>query len=156
MGRTSKVLALLALAVAGAGAVAGLAIYLVSARESSAPEAHVDSSVTTHRSLVLTWVRTGESFRIRRSCGFIRALGRRIAIDIAEGRFPLTCGAARFVMSRYLSRRFVRYGTLRYASLTFECYQSRPDGVGWDYHCMTGGPAAAAYVDVGAGRRPHR
>jgi hypothetical protein len=119
----------------------------------------VDSSIPPRGSFLLTWVRGGESFRIRRSCGATRAFGRPVVVDIVEGRFPLTCGTARTVMSRYLARRFVRYGTLRYARLTFECYKARPDGVGWDYHCMylkDSAAGTATYVDVGAGRRPHR
>jgi hypothetical protein len=52
------------------------------------------------------------------------------------------------------SQPFTRLGHVRYRRRTFDCYKSRADGEGWDYHCMT---AADAYdVDVGAGRRPYR
>jgi hypothetical protein len=155
VGRKSRIVALLALAVAGS-AVAGFALYSFSGREITPRDSGVGSSTPPSGSLVLTWIRSGESYRIRKSCGLIRVRGRPVAIDIAEGGKPLTCGVARAVMSRYFARRFVRYGTVRYARLVFECYEARPDGVGWDYHCMTSGPAAAAYVDVGAGRRPHQ
>jgi hypothetical protein len=153
--RTSKGLALIALGVAVV--IAAFALYTSGGRDGSARDADVDFSKRPRGSLVLTWVRTGESFPIRRRCGLIRFLGRPVDVDIVEGRFPLTCGAARAVMSRYLARRFVRYGTVRHARLTFECYESRPDGVGWEFHCMTNSAAdEAAYVDVGAGRRPYR
>jgi hypothetical protein len=151
--RRLEVLTLLGAALAVT--VLGLTIYAYDGREGGERES---VSTSPKGSLVLTWVRGG-SVRIRRSCGFIRAHGRPVAVDIAEGRFPLTCGSARMVMSRYLARRFVRYGSLRHARLTFECYEARPDGVGWDYHCMyvnDDAAGAAAYVDVGAGRRPHR
>jgi hypothetical protein len=153
--RRSKVLTLLAIVVIGA--VAALAIYSFTGRESSTRSGDAPSSISAGRRLVLTWVRTGERSRIRRSCGSIRVRGKQVAVDIDEGRLPLTCDAARAVMSRYLGRRNVRYGTVRYGTRTFECYKSRPDGVGWDYHCSYSNYSAAdAYVDVGAGRRPYR
>jgi hypothetical protein len=153
------VLVLLALAVVGAGAGAGLGIYSFTGRESSPRTTSTASSIPTGHGLVVRWVRTGRSYRIRRSCGFIQARGTHVAVDIAEGRLPLTCSAARAVMSRYLTRSFVRYGTLRFGTQKFECYKSRPDGEGWDFHCNYDNydsSATDAYVDVGAGRRPYR
>jgi hypothetical protein len=151
----SKVLALLALAVVGA--VAALAIHSFTGRDGSTRKTHVTSSIPAGQRLVLTWLRTGESSRIRRSCGSIHARRKQVAVDIDEGRLPLTCDAARAVMRHYLGYRVVRYGSVRYATRTFECYKSRPDGVGWDYHCSYSNYSAAdAYVDIGAGRRPYR
>lgn len=144
------------LALAVAGAIAGFAVYS-GGREGGQRETESDS-ISPPGSIVLTWVRSGEIYRIQKGCGFIRARGRKVAVDVAEGRFPLTCSAARTVMSRYLARPFVLHGTVRQGRLTFECRTSRPDGVGWDYHCSYSRYTAAGvdYVDVGAGRRPYR
>jgi hypothetical protein len=149
--RTSIVVVLLALAVVGAGT--GFAIYSFAARES---RAHTTNTTAAGQGLVVRWVRTGRSYRIQRSCGFIEGRGNRVAVDIAEGHLPLTCAAARAVMSRYLARSFVRYGTVRYGTRRFECYKSRPDGEGWDFNCAYSRSASDAYVDVGGGRRPYR
>jgi hypothetical protein len=148
---------LAALGIVVVGAVAALAIYSFTGQESSTRKTGTASSIPAGHRLVVRWVRTGRSYRIRRSCGFIQARGKRVAVDIAEGRLPLTCGAARAVMSRYLARSFVGYGTLRYGTRRFDCYKSRPDGEGWDYNCLYAKYSAAdAYVDIGAGRRPYR
>jgi hypothetical protein len=153
--RRSKELALLAIAVVGA--VAALAIYSFTEQESSTRKIGTASSIPAGHRPVVRWVRTGRSYRIRRSCGFIQARGKRIAVDIAEGRLPMTCSAARAVMSRYLAGSLASYGTLRYGIRRFDCYKSRPDGEGWDYNCLYSKYRAAdAYVDIGAGRRPYR
>jgi hypothetical protein len=65
-------------------------------------------------------------------------------------------------MSRYLVRadssRWTRGSgrnvDLVYAKLPFSCYTSRPDRVGWDFHCTTDFRShLVRWVDVGAGRR---
>jgi hypothetical protein len=150
--RKSKALALVAVAVVGA--VTALAMYAITGRESSPRKSAGASSIAAGDHLIVRWVRTGRSYRIQSSCGFIRLRGKQLAVDIAEGRLPLTCRAARAVISRYLARSFVRYGKVRYGKRTFDCYKSRPDGEGWDYLCTFS--AADAYVDVGGGRRPYR
>jgi hypothetical protein len=61
-----------------------------------------------------------------KDCGSIAALGKRVTVDIAEGRFPLTCSAARAVMSKYLAAR-LRFtqpghvGSVFYRKLKFDC-----------------------------------
>jgi len=90
-------------------------------------------------------------------CGTIRVLGKPLAVDITEGRFPLSCEVARVVMRRYFARGARRNDTVRYQSMKFDCYRSRRDGVGWDYHCShltrTQYVNMTQYVDIGAGRR---
>jgi hypothetical protein len=98
-----------------------------------------------------------------KACGSIAVLGKRVTVDIAEGVFPLACSAARAVMGKYLAMR-LRFthpghvGSVFYRKLKFDCYTSRLDGVGWDFHCMhdtgvTSKPFVTKYVDVGGGRR---
>jgi len=86
-----------------------------------------------------------------KDCGSIQALGKRLAVDIARGRFPLSCESARRVIRRYLGRGGRRYDILAYEGMVFHCYRSRPDGLGWDYHCTHA--TRVRYVDIGAGRR---
>jgi hypothetical protein len=109
--------------------------------------------------------RTTASYpRPERACGSILSGGKPVAVDIDEvgGGMKLSCSAARGVMSRYLAiARRHRWpgGTgsgrrLIYESLRFDCYKSRPDRVGWDYHCNTSNFSNGdRFVDVGAGRR---
>ena len=150
-----KSLALLALAAAGV--VGGWAIYSSTGGQSGARKTNATPSAPTAQRVVLTWLRTGERTRIRGTCGSIHARGKFLAVDIADGRLPVTCVAARAVMTRFLGRPVAGYGTVRYGRRTFACYKSRPDGVGWDYNCnFSKYTAADAYVDVGAGRRPYR
>jgi hypothetical protein len=98
-----------------------------------------------------------------KACGSIAALGKRVTVDIAEGRLPLACSDARAVMGDYLAMR-LRFthpghvGSILYRKLKFDCYTSRLDGVGWDFHCMhdtgvTSNPFVTQYVDIGGGRR---
>jgi hypothetical protein len=159
----SKKLALIALAAVGV--VAAWSIHSSTGRESGAGKTTAIPSAAGGHRLVLLWVRTGEKTRIRKTCGLIHLRGKPLAVDIDEGRLPLTCFAARAVMTRYLAiARVHRWssgaGSYRhpiYRSLPFSCYKSRPDGVGWDYHCNYSKYSSAdAYVDVGAGRRPYR
>jgi hypothetical protein len=97
-----------------------------------------------------------------KACGSIAALGKRVT-DIAEGRLPLACSAARAVMGAYLAMR-LRFthpghvGSVFNRKLKFDCYTSRLDGVGWAFHCVhdtgvTSKPFVSQYVDVGGGRR---
>ena len=100
-----------------------------------------------------------------RACGSIVDAGRAVRVDIAEtgGGMKVSCTVARGVMRRYLAiaRRHLWPGgagssrRLAYEGVRFDCYKSRPDGVGWDYHCDATQDSAARYVDVGAGRRGH-
>jgi hypothetical protein len=84
------------------------------------------------------------------SCGSIRVLGTRFAVDITEGRLHLTCEAARSVMRRYLTRGGKRSDSVRYQGMRFDCYRSRPGGAGWDFHCDR--LTRTQYVDIGASR----
>jgi hypothetical protein len=83
-----------------------------------------------------------------RACGSITNHGKRLRIDIGEGDGKLiSCPHARSVMRRFLrthQRGFRSYGQ------EWGCYKSRPDGQGWDYHCLSIG---TRYVDVAGGRR---
>jgi hypothetical protein len=147
MSHWAKAIGLLGLVTV---AVAVAAIVLHSYGASRAGEG---GSTVPRRSLVVTWARTGETYRIRRECGALGTPEKPVLVDITEGVLPLTCVAARGVMSRYLSRR--DNGSVVYDGLMFDCYNSRPDGVGWDYNCIHSddGPKGD-YVGVGAGRRP--
>ena len=112
------------------------------------------------------WSAAASYPRPERACGAILSGGQSVAIDIDEvgGRMKLSCTAARGVMGRYLAiaRRHqwppggpesVR--SFAYEGRRFVCYKSRPDGVGWDYHCTTSNYWATRFVDVAAGRRGH-
>jgi hypothetical protein len=100
-----------------------------------------------------------------RACGSIYYRSNRVAVDLAEvgGGGTLTCSAARGAMALYLRRAAVRSWpagsgrnlSLTYAMRKFECYTSRRDGLGWDYHCFTNSRNYAKFVDVGGGRRGH-
>jgi hypothetical protein len=145
--RCFTALALLAVAVA----VAVAAFVLRSNPERGDGEADLTSP---RGSFVVTWTRTRETYRIRRPCGAVRVRGKSVTVDITEGQFRLTCVAARAVMRRYLARR--DNGTVHYDGRTFECWNSRPDSVGWDYNCIYSDEGLTLeYVGVGAGRRPH-
>jgi hypothetical protein len=100
-----------------------------------------------------------------KACGSIVIGAKTIAVDIPEhgGGAMVSCATARNVMTSYLerarSRRWPR-GSGRnldfaYRRLHFSCYTSRPDRVGWDFHCGTDDFSGGSnkYVDVGAGRR---
>jgi hypothetical protein len=82
-----------------------------------------------------------------RSCGKITFHGQRVRVDIGEGDgSAVTCPHARKVMRRFLHgprSSFRAYGA------KWDCYRSRQDHEGWDYHCGT----RTRYVDVAAGRR---
>jgi hypothetical protein len=98
-----------------------------------------------------------------RACGSLVAGARVVAVDIDEvgGGFSLTCPVAQQVMRRYLAiaRQHAWPGgawsfrRIKLQSLGFDCYKSRPDGVGWDYHCNATSPSGRGFADVGAGRR---
>jgi hypothetical protein len=103
-------------------------------------------------------VATGEPPPIVKTCGQISTLGRTLDVDIAEGRMPIKCRRARHVMKVYLARSKGAKGTRRVkvGSKVWDCYGSRPDGVGWDFHCSwqrVRKPYIENYVDIGAGRR---
>jgi hypothetical protein len=85
------------------------------------------------------------------ACGRIILKERTIRVDIAEGNRELvTCPHARKVMRRFISTRRKHFKFGAYGK-TWECYKSRQDGLGWDYHC--GSDTSRRYVDIGAGRR---
>jgi hypothetical protein len=96
-----------------------------------------------------------------KACGTINAVGRTLNVDIAEGHLRTTCREARHVMSTYLVRSSGTEGSrrIKLGSKTWGCYKSRPDGVGWDYHCnrlkkrIKDEPLRKIFVDIGAGRR---
>jgi hypothetical protein len=103
-----------------------------------------------------------------KACGSIANGGSRIAVDIdeADGGAMVSCTVARGTMAAYLrkarARRWTTTQTGRsldfvYGGRRFACYTSRPDRVGWDYHCSFGRSSGAVFrfVDVGAGRRGH-
>jgi hypothetical protein len=82
-------------------------------------------------------------------CGEIMVRGRALRVDIVEGNRQLvTCLHGRKVMQRFLRTRRHHFRSRAYGG-AWECYKSRQDGLGWDYHCNT----FPHYVDVGAGRR---
>ena len=93
-----------------------------------------------------------------RACGTVRALGRTLRVDIADGKLPISCGRARGVIRHYLSTtKGLTNGKLRHNGQTWTCYHSRKNGIGWDYHCSYirsyTGDVTKNYIDVGAGRR---
>jgi len=103
-----------------------------------------------------------------KACGSILSGSKRIAVDVdeADGGAMVSCAVASGTMATYLrkarARRWPRAQTGRsldfvYAHRRFACYTSRPDRIGWDYHCSfgTGSGAVFRFVDVGAGRRGH-
>jgi hypothetical protein len=100
-----------------------------------------------------------------KACGAIAPLGTSLNVDIDEGRLPTTCRLARHIMRSYITR--IGGGTtdvdgcctkkIRLGAKVWDCYKSRADGQGWDYHCSRllnrSGPFNQNFVDVGAGRR---
>jgi hypothetical protein len=96
-----------------------------------------------------------------KACGTITALGTTLNVDIAEGHLRTTCRQARHVMETYLTRTDGAEGgrDIKIGRKTWGCYTSRPDGVGWDYHCnrmkkrIGHLPLRKVVVDIGAGRR---
>jgi hypothetical protein len=101
-----------------------------------------------------------------KACGSITNGTSRIAVDIdeADGGAMVSCAVARPAMATYLrkagARRWPRADTGRsldfvYARKHFACYTSRPDRIGWDFHCSFGRSSNAVFrfVDIGAGRR---
>ena len=101
-----------------------------------------------------------------RSCGSIQHGTKRLAVDIAEagGGATVSCVIARGAMSRYLEKAGARRWPVDsgrnlnfvYARVLFSCYTSRPDRVGWDFHCSPEyRNRPARFVDVAAGRRGH-
>ena len=113
--------------------------------------------------------RTGPSAskatRLVKACGVIAPLGEAMKVDIDEGRLPTTCRQARHIVQTYISN--IGGGTtdvdgccskkVRLGAKVWDCYKSRADGEGWDYHCSRllnrSGPFNKNFVDVGAGRR---
>lgn len=99
-----------------------------------------------------------------RGCGSITYENKRVAVDFAEGhgRIRISCRVGRGAMRHYLflarSRRWRNQSgrnlDFRYEGRLFQCYTSRKDGVGWDYHCGLDG--GRWWVDVAAGRRGRR
>jgi hypothetical protein len=96
---------------------------------------------------------------IAKACGAIQVHGHRLRVDITEvsGIPARGCRAARTVM-----RRFVRTsppvqgnGQVRFKGRRYDCYRSRLDGEGWDYHCNRSEDRGAKhlFIDFGAGRR---
>jgi len=103
-----------------------------------------------------------------KACGSIANGGARIAVDVdeADGGAMVSCAVARATMSTYLrkarARRWTRTQAGRsldfvFGGRRFACYTSRPDRVGWDYHCSFGRASKSVFrfVDIGAGRRGH-
>jgi hypothetical protein len=96
---------------------------------------------------------------IVKACGAIHAKGKRQRVDIAEahGDVSHSCSAARAVMRRFIPRSAPYRGPnnteVKFEGRTFGCYVSRPDGEGWDYHCMWSSSSGNTYIDYGAGRR---
>lgn len=96
---------------------------------------------------------------IVKSCGAIPAKGERQRVDIAEahGDVSHSCSAARAVMRRFIPNS-APYGgpnntEVEFEGRTFGCYVSRPDGEGWDYHCIWSSSSGDSFIDFGAGRR---
>lgn len=89
---------------------------------------------------------------IHKACGSIRVDGERLRVDISEviGTNERSCRKARIVMRRFVKRN-VNAGDVRYDGRSYGCYESRPDGEGWDYHCMWS--SDGRYVGFSAGRR---
>ena len=81
-----------------------------------------------------------------KSCGSIENGSVRLAVGIDEtnGGLMVACPTARVTMSLYLARAHAtkwpegdvgRTLDVVSAGRKFTCYTSRPDRVGWDYHC---------------------
>jgi hypothetical protein len=91
---------------------------------------------------------------------------KRIAVDVDEtnGGAMVSCVVARATMTTYLARAGATHwpkgdtgrtlDVIR-AGEKFTCYTSRPDRVGWDYHCNLDRSSLKTirFVDIGAGRR---
>ena len=105
----------------------------------------------TEPDLSLDW----EPERPVKACGSISLGGRRLRVDIAGGEPRVTCATARAVMRRFVAtaKDDLRARDVRYNGRVWGCYRSRPDGVGWDFHCVGQHAGTGRYVDVGAGRR---
>ncbi|HWI71881.1 MAG TPA: hypothetical protein VNT55_08000 [Baekduia sp.] len=85
-----------------------------------------------------------------RACGTIQIGKRSPRVDIAEGNGKLvTCAQARGVGRTFLRSHRSRK-SFQQSGRKWSCYKSRPDGVGWDYNCLT---LTGGYVDIGVGRR---
>jgi hypothetical protein len=104
--------------------------------------------------LVPNWsIRWNEAEPVK-ACGSISIRGRTVLVDIAEGDVLVSCATARAVMRRFIPQTTrPGSGDIRYRGRTYGCYKSRPDRVGWDFHCSWSTPSAMQYVDIGAGRR---
>lgn len=94
-----------------------------------------------------------------KSCRSIKVSGRVLGVDITEviGRPRGRCATGRTVMRRFLHTGPVYEGPnsreIRFRGRTYDCYASRPDGEGWDYHCNWLKKSGDTFVDYGAGRR---
>jgi hypothetical protein len=96
---------------------------------------------------------------IAKACGAISVHGDRLQVDITEtiGMKARGCDTARHVMRRFVRRSpsVMENGQVRYRGRTYDCYRSRLDGEGWDYHCGWSDHSgnSGRYIDFGAGRR---
>lgn len=61
------------------------------------------------------------------------------------------CGTAREVMRRFIrtSPEVMENGKIRYRGRKYDCYRSRPDGEGWEYHCGWSNFSGGRYIDSG-------
>jgi hypothetical protein len=90
-----------------------------------------------------------------KQCGSISVPRRRLRVDIAGGEPRMPCATVRAVMLRFVrsARAGLRARDVRHGGRLWSCYRSRPDGVGWDFHCLGQDDRTGRYVDIGAGRR---
>ena len=88
-----------------------------------------------------------------KDCGYIVVIGKFLRVDEVSTNFPynqISCVVNRRVMKRYLRRS---RGKNKHLTIFHEyhCSKSRPDGQGWEYHCLAS--YRGYYEDIGAGRR---
>jgi hypothetical protein len=103
--------------------------------------------------------RLGPRPPIAKVCGSIQVNGKPLRVDITEtiGMEARGCGTAREVMRRFVRRspEPMDDGEVRYRGRKYDCYRSRPDGEGWEYHCSWSkfNGDTNRFIDFGAGRR---
>lgn len=102
----------------------------------------------------------GERPHLEKECGEIRIHGERLRVDIDEtiGMKAHNCRTARRVMRKFIrtSPPVMGDGLIRDHGRRYDCYRSRPDGEGWEYHCNWSSSSSSAsfrFIDYGAGRR---
>ena len=89
--------------------------------------------------------------RLVKACGSISVRGRRLLVDVAEGRPLVPCASARAVMRQFVATAS-EATTLELERRVYACHVSPRDDPGWDFHCLWN-DAPRGFADIGAGRR---